>query len=324
MLSVILRKESRAAKLIFFGIFVFTLILLAAPAARGLTVTSAILEINADDEFYAYINGALVFDTQSIPGTDWEHTFTVDVSDYMFCGDFVLAFNYYDTLSSIMQISYKLTMTLDDATTRIIYSDGAGEKMMINGNYLNSTQVFPAGWNNIGYDDLGWIDPVYICAGTRITDTAFAGGYVPGIGPFSGCGVPEAGQSTLVRETFNILCPLVEITKSISKNIVSLGETITYCFNYSNTDSVAWNFNLWDTIPAVTDFVGCDNGCTTQTYGSDVVVSWPIAATAGGTGTVCVWVAANRYPMLQDYRGLCVMARFGGAGVEQVVAGILP
>ena len=276
--------------------FVF---LLLPRAARCLTVTSAKLEICADDEFYAYINGALVFETQSLAGTDWEHTFTVDVSSYLFCGDYVLAINYYDTLASIINITYKLTMHIDDGSTRIIYSDGINEKQMLNGNFLNSTQVFPAGWNNTGFNDSGWTDPEYQCTGARITDTAFAAGFVPYISPYSGCGVPTQGQSVLIREPFNVLCPLVNITKTISKTSLALGETFTYCFNYSNTEASPWTFSIWDTIPGAADFVGCDHGCTTAVNGSNVVVTWPITVPANGSGSVCMWVAANRYPFLR-------------------------
>jgi hypothetical protein len=275
------------------------ILLILPQAAKCLTVTSATLEICADDEFYAYINGALVFETQSIAGTDWEHTYTVDVSSFLFCGDYVLAINYYDTLASIINVTYKLTMHIDDGSTRIIYSDGVNEKEMLNGNFLNSTQTFPGGWNNIGFNDAGWTDPIYQCTGARITDTAFASGYVPYDSPYSGCGVPTAGQSVLLRETFNILCPLVNITKTISKTTLALGETFTYCFNYNNTESSPWTFTIWDTIPGPTDFVGCDHGCTTTVNGSNVVVAWPITVPANGSGSVCMWVAANRFPFFR-------------------------
>ena len=275
-------------------------VLLTLPqTAKCLYVTSATLEIFADDEFYAYINGALVFETQSISGTDWEHTYTIDVSSFLFCGDYVLAINYYDTLASIIAITYKLTLHIDDGTTRYIYSDGINEKEMLDGNYLNSTQTFPAGWNNIGFDDSGWTDPIYQCTGARITDTAFTGGFVPNDSPYSGCGVPTQGQSVLIRESFNVLCPLVNITKTISKTTLALGETFTYCFNYNNTETSPWTFTIWDTIPAAADFVGCDHGCTTTVNGSNVVVSWPITVPANGSGSVCMWVAANRYPLLR-------------------------
>ena len=284
--------------------FLIVVFLVIPVSIHALTVTSAQLEICADDEFYAYINGSLVFETETIPGTDWQHTYTVDVSSFLFCGDYVLAINYYDTLASIINVTYKLTMHIDDGSTMIIYSDGINEKQTLNGNYLSGTQTFPGGWNTVGFDDSSWNTPEFLCTGARITDTAFTSGFVPYVSPYSGCGVPTAGQSVLIREPFSVLCPLVNITKSISKNVVSLGETITYCFNYSNSDAAPWAFNLWDTIPAVTDFVGCDSGCTTQTSGSNVVVSWPINVPAHGSGTVCAWVAANRLGLFKNNENL--------------------
>lgn len=297
----------RLKKIVFLAMVVFTLIFACPYEASCLTVTSATLEINADDDFIAYINGIKVFDSYIQPGNNWQSIYNIDVSSYLFCGDYVLAINYYDTLAAVISLTYRLTVHIDDGSTMIIYSDGVGEKQMLNGNFLSSTQVFPAGWNDAIYDDSGWTNPVYTCTGMRITDTAFAGGFVPNISAFSGCNVPTAGQSVLTREKFNVLCPLVNITKSINKNIVSLGEVITYCFNYNNTDTAPWTFHIWDTIPAETDFVGCDSGCTTQTSGSNVLVSWPVTVGPGGSGTVCTWVAASRYPMLKNNNWLCVL-----------------
>lgn len=299
-------KLKRARKT-FFLIIVLALILFFPRNAVSLTVTSATLEINADDNFIAYINGAKVFDSIVQPGNSWQSIYNIDVSSFLFCGDYVLAINYYDTLSNTISLTYKLTMHIDDGSTLVINSDGAGEKHMIDGNYLSGTQTFPADWNNMPFDDSGWLDPVYTCTGSRITDTAFAGGFVPNISAYSGCGVPTAGMSVLMREKFNVLCPMVNITKSINKNIVAFGETITYCFSYTNTDTAPWTFMLWDTIPAVTDYVGSDHSGTAQTFGSDVVVSWPITVAPGGSGTVCAWVAANRYPMLKDKNPFCVL-----------------
>jgi uncharacterized repeat protein (TIGR01451 family) len=288
--------------------FLAALIIIIFPAfVYCLTVTSATLEINADDEFAAYINGSLVFDTGTISGSDWQNTYKIDVSSFLFCGDYVLAVNYYDTLGSMMSLTYKLTLHLDDGSTVLVETDGINQKQILDGNFLSGTQTFPAGWNSITFDDSGWTNPVYTCTGTRVTDTAYTSGFVPFIAPYTGCYVATTGQSVLERQKFSILCPLVNITKSESKSIVTLGDTITYCFNYNNTDAAPWTFNIWDTIPAVTDFVGCDHGCTTQTAGSSVLVVWPVTVTPGGSGSVCAWVAANRYPMLLEMEKLCVL-----------------
>jgi|ERR1035437_1120781 hypothetical protein len=318
-------KASREIRTIIFSALIFTLIFIFSNTASCLTVTSATLTINADDDFIVYINGAKVFDSAVQPGNTWQSIYTIDVSSYFFCGDYVLAINYYDTLASIVSLTYKLTLHIDDGSTVVLNSDGTNEKQMINGNYLLLTQVFPPGWNNVAYDDSAWAAPIYTCAGSRITDVAYTGGFVPNISAYSGCGVPTAGMSMLVRQKFNVLCPFVNITKSINKNIVTLGETITYCFNYTNTDTAPWIFNIWDTIPAVTDFAGCDHGCTTQTAGSNVIVSWPVTVAPGGSGSVCTWVAANRYPMLKDYHGPCVLPEWNNQRDEKMAkAGLSP
>lgn len=284
----------------FRGMIISVFIVFIIPVSlHALAVTSAQFQVSPDDECAVYINGALVVDTgtNTING-EWMNIYTVDVSSYFFCGDYVLAINYYDTLGNQYRVAYKLTLHLDDGSTVIYYSDGTNVKQYLNGNYLSGTQTFPTGWNNVGFDDSSWTIPNYTCDGTTIPDSSFSTGYVPNLSASSGCGVPTAGQSVLVRETFSVQCPVVNITKTISKTTVNLGDTITYCFNYNNTTSSPWTFNIWDTIPSATDFVGCDHGCTTQTSGSNVVVTWPINVPANGTGSVCTWVAADRYGIL--------------------------
>jgi uncharacterized repeat protein (TIGR01451 family) len=293
------------------GFFLLIVVIFIIPVSlHALTVTSAQLQISPDDECTAYINGMLVIDTgtNTING-EWLNTYTVDVSSYFFCGPYVLAINYYDTLASQYRVAYKLTLHLDDGSTVIYYSDGTNVKQYLNGNYLSGTQTFPAGWNNVGFDDSSWTIPNYTCDGTTIPDASFGTGFVPNLSASSGCYVPTAGQSVLVREPLSVQCPVVNITKTISKTTVALGDTITYCFNYNNTEASPWTFNIWDTLPSVTDFVGCDHGCTTQTYGSAVVASWPVTVPANGSGTVCMWVAANRFPFLiMPERGAGVLA----------------
>lgn len=114
---------------------------------------------------------------------------------------------------------------------------------------------------------------------------------------YSNCGT-EYGASALIRDYFSIPCPPVTITKTINKTVFYLNETITYCFDYHNDDFAQVTFNLWDTILAVTDYIGCNGGCSVQTYGSNTVVNWQITVTANTSGSVCFWVCAARYPFL--------------------------
>lgn len=111
---------------------------------NGLAITSAQLTISVDDEFYAYINGSLVFETESIPGANWTNVYNIDIKNFLpQCGDYVLAINYYDTQSNRMRITYKLTVSMDNGATVTIYSDG-NDKQIVNGNYYSGLQRYPA------------------------------------------------------------------------------------------------------------------------------------------------------------------------------------
>jgi len=117
-----------------------------------------------------------------------------------------------------------------------------------------------------------------------------------------------SGQMLYFRQEFSFLQP-VAIQKTINTTMASQGDTITFCFNYSNPENTARVFQLWDTIPSVSDYIGCTGGCSVQTYGTDVVVSWTINVPAMGSGTVCVWVGANRYPYLNSGENMLAYLR---------------
>ena len=95
----------------------------------------------------------------------------------------------------------------------------------------------------------------------------------------------------------NVNCDVTAVTvaKTIDKTVVALNDIITYCFEIDNVAMIAQSFDLWDTIPAVTSYIGCDNGCVID--GSNTVVSWPmITVNASDSRTVCFWVIADQYP----------------------------
>ncbi|HPD18338.1 MAG TPA: hypothetical protein PLF61_01600, partial [Candidatus Goldiibacteriota bacterium] len=97
--------------------------------------------------------------------------------------------------------------------------------------------------------------------------------------------------------TFTVQPLSIELTKTINTNVAMLGDTITYCLNYRNAGSSAASFRIWDTIPSVTDFVGCDNTCSTVPSGSNTIVYWDITnVPANGTGIRCFWVRVARLP----------------------------
>lgn len=98
----------------------------------------------------------------------------------------------------------------------------------------------------------------------------------------------------------------IALTKTVPQNIYILGDTITYCLSFRNNGTGPASFVIWDTIPAVTDFLSCNTGsngyatgCSPMTIGSDVLVIWNIVGVpAGGTDTVCFNVSINRLPYL--------------------------
>jgi uncharacterized repeat protein (TIGR01451 family) len=96
----------------------------------------------------------------------------------------------------------------------------------------------------------------------------------------------------------------------VPQNIYILGDTITYCLTFTNNGTGPASFTIWDTIPAVTDFVGCDNGtkgystgCGSLTMSPWVLAMWNIAdVPVGGFDTICVYVKVNRLPFLFMHR----------------------
>jgi uncharacterized repeat protein (TIGR01451 family) len=87
------------------------------------------------------------------------------------------------------------------------------------------------------------------------------------------------------------------ITKSVNKTTAALGETITYCLSIFNNTSSSQTFNVWDTIPYVTTYRGCDNSCSTTTIGSNFIVYWTISNIAPGqTVNRCFWVEVTSLP----------------------------
>jgi|GEM_PF-2176777 hypothetical protein len=302
----------KGAKLFLSGVVLSILLLFLPVSLNALAITSAQLIISADDCFAAYIDGCLIYDTGKITSNSpWDVTFTEDVTGCLTkCGPHVLAINYYDTEGSICRVTYKLLITMDNGNSVVAYSDGNTStiKQMADGNIFSTSnaQFFPTGWNTLAYDDSSWTETAYTCEANgnsddSITDPVFNGvtygGWVPYMSYNSGCGALTTGDSNLVRQHFTTPCAPVSITKTISSSNVSLGQVITYCFDYHNYDVATANFGIWDTIPSVTDFVGCDSGCSTTTYGSNVVVSWSLSVPTNTTGAVCFWVAANRFPM---------------------------
>ena len=96
---------------------------------------------------------------------------------------------------------------------------------------------------------------------------------------------------------------IIVLTKTIDKTLVSLGDTVNYCLVYQNNSSVPESFTIWDTIPGVTDFVSCTNGCTQQTFGSNRLVIWNLTNIGVGVqDEVCFAVQVNRMPTMVPFQ----------------------
>jgi hypothetical protein len=104
--------------------------------------------------------------------------------------------------------------------------------------------------------------------------------------------------------TYTATPPLViALNKTIDKTIVSLGDTVNYCLIYQNNSSVPESFTIWDTIPAVTDFVSCTDGCTQQTFGAYRLVIWNLTNVGVGVqNEVCFAVQVNRMPTMLPWQ----------------------
>jgi uncharacterized repeat protein (TIGR01451 family) len=141
----------------------------------------------------------------------------------------------------------------------------------------------------------------------KATSLAFAD-YAPGsTAPFSfnpsfsgGCGTTPS----MIVESFELLpavvttptpTPSMPLVKTINVPTANLGDTVTYCVNWTNNSSAAQSFNVWDTVPASITYLGCISGCA-QSGG---VVSWSLVGAAAATsGTFCFWGRVSGYPLL--------------------------
>jgi hypothetical protein len=269
--------------------------------------------MSADDIAYAWLNSNPLNSGSGFPGaTSTASVVCVNVPMAYFDlgGKNVLAIRNPNTITGFVWASWALDMTCSDGSHTYQTNEMSNVLMY---NQPTSASPPPANdgggltWYHRDYNNLGtwvaptgvtWPDALYFKPATNPATglPLVPGSYVSTAGNHPGnADESPAGEVLFFRQEFSFLQPIA-ITKTISKTVLALGETFTYCFNYSNPEGVARTFNLWDTIPYVTDFVGCDHSCTTQTYGSNVVVNWSISVPSNGSGSVCMWVAANRYP----------------------------
>lgn len=298
-------------------IIIFVILLIISPFyiySASCTPVSARICVGADDEAYVYINGNLVDNGDhfaAVTNCNNVPCANIPIGYINASGNNTIAIQNNNVITGFVWASWVIDITCFDGSHYYMSSSDSGIR------YYNQPLGDPAPAN----DGSGrpWYHPDYANAGTwtapiTVTDPAAfylcratdprTGTYATALSYSSSAGAnpgdpnqSPSGHILYFRQTFSFLQP-VSITKTINKTTFNLNETITYCFNYSNPEPVARTFQLWDTIPAVTDFIGCNGGCSVQTYGSNVVVSWTINVAANGSGTVCMWLLAARYPWL--------------------------
>ena len=86
--------------------------------------------------------------------------------------------------------------------------------------------------------------------------------------------------------------PLMPLVKSANVSTATIGDTITFYFNWGNDSSTTQTVHFWDTISSYTTFIGCDTGCG---YAGGLA-SWSFSAASGSSGQVALWVQITGYP----------------------------
>ena len=118
----------------------------------------------------------------------------------------------------------------------------------------------------------------------------------------------------------------VSLRKSIDKTQVTIGDTITYCLTYTNEgNNTVTSYAIWDTIPYVTQFIGCTGGCNWYVDAAgNTVVYWIIPTiNIGASGTVCFWVRVYKYPYLETEKEIFAYLQENGIYVQNGNFGFL-
>lgn len=140
-----------------------------------------------------------------------------------------------------------------------------------------------------------------VCEYTSKTTSDSSSGTIP-------CETPCSGNTYCPATTPT---PAIALTKTIDKTVATIGDTISYCIIYTNNASYTiTTLNIWDTIPAVTDFITGTAGFSTTGFTAPVVVSWTLSSVApSASATYCFTVRVARYPynMLEQMHMLGVI-----------------
>jgi len=114
---------------------------------------------------------------------------------------------------------------------------------------------------------------------------------------YEGASTPDAETGMVYCYVTDDCASYLKIFKSVNVTQATIGQTITYCITVTNTSASTVTFNLWDTLPTVLDYVGCDNSCSTSNVGGRTIVYWTISNLApSASATRCFWGVVARYP----------------------------
>lgn len=87
--------------------------------------------------------------------------------------------------------------------------------------------------------------------------------------------------------------PGMELVKSASVGVATLGDTITFCLQWKNDSQSSVPMLLWDSLQPYLSYLGCDHGCTE----AGQLVDWNLGLVLpGATGTACFWAKVSGYP----------------------------
>jgi uncharacterized repeat protein (TIGR01451 family) len=88
----------------------------------------------------------------------------------------------------------------------------------------------------------------------------------------------------------------ISLSKSESESTAVFGDTVTYCITVSNGSSAdVVGFHVWDTIPSVYTYIGCDSGCSK----SGSLLTWTMTVPANSYITVCFWGKITSYTLFE-------------------------
>ena len=86
--------------------------------------------------------------------------------------------------------------------------------------------------------------------------------------------------------------PRMPLVKTVNVSQATLGDTLTFCIQWTNDSSATQTLNIWDSLSAALGYLGCSDACSA----SGQLLRWTFSAPAGAAGQVCAWAVITGYP----------------------------